>query len=666
MNLRARLVVVLFVLAAPLAVAAPAGAVLPGTNGRVVFTGGPGFGNAKLFLRTTTNSVGGGAISGPLNTGLTLQHRHPAWSPDRTKIVFAHGAAAGPYDLYTLDLTTPGATAQNITNTPAVSEDRPAWSPDGARIAYDGGDDIFVRTPAGPGPGVNMTSTIAAKAYKAAWTPDAQTLYYGVGNPAVAPNGNTNDVKLFRQPANNSSAGTQFHHVSGAHVAQPTISPDGTKICYGLQGPPPGNTPGRIVVAAPINAPGSITQVGNSGEGDYNCTWSPDGTKLAFAENYGNNASVFMRNSNGTGTFINITNVAGQFEGNPDWAPDARPECPDSTVSTTVGTPLTFTPACVDTGPAYERTTPREGKDSDPTNGTLTQAGGLGQPFTYTPNPGFVGTDSFQIKAADDFGFGNGVADRGTVTITVKRKPTPGGGEVFDGTAGNDTINGTPGPDVINCGAGDDVVNGNGGDDVINCGDGNDRVNGDAGNDQVNGEGGVDQVNGNDGDDQVNGGDGADVAAGGSGNDRVSGGNDGDRVNGNAGNDRLGGDSGRDRLNGDAGRDRVSGGSSNDRVSGGSSNDRVAGDSGNDRANGDSGNDRVNGGRGNDRVSGGRGNDRVSGSSGNDRVSGDSGRDRVSGDSGRDRLNGGRGRDRCDGGRGRDRARSCERRRRIP
>ncbi len=351
--------------------------------------------------------MGGGTTTGPLNTGLTLQHRHPAWSPDRTKIVFAHGPAAGPYDLYTLDLTTPGATAQNITNTPAVSEDRPAWSPDpnDPRIAYDGGNDIFVRTPAGPGPGVNMTSTLATKAYKAAWTPDSQTLYYSVGDPNVAPNGNTNDVKLFRQPANNSSPGTLFHAVSGAHVAQPTISPDGTKLCYGFA-TAPGNSTSRIVVAAPINAPGSITQVGNSGVGDYNCTWSPDGTKLAFAEGFGNNGEVFMRNSNGIGPFIDLTNTAGQFEGNPDWAPDARPECPDSTVSTTVGTPLIFTPECVDTGPAYERTTPREGKDTDPTNGTLTQNGGLGQPFTYTPNPGFVGTDSFQIKAADDFGFG--------------------------------------------------------------------------------------------------------------------------------------------------------------------------------------------------------------------------------------------------------------------
>src|SRR3954447_17007498 len=122
MRSRTRVVIVLFVLAASMALAAPAGAVLSRTNGRIVFTKGPGFGNAQLFLRTTIGSGGGGATTGPLATGLALQHRHPTWSPDRTRIAFASGPAAGPFDIYTLDLTTPGATAQNITNTPAVSE----------------------------------------------------------------------------------------------------------------------------------------------------------------------------------------------------------------------------------------------------------------------------------------------------------------------------------------------------------------------------------------------------------------------------------------------------------------------------------------------------------------------------------------------------------------
>ena len=48
----------------------------------------------------------------------------------------------------------------------------------------------------------------------------------------MEPNGTNNDIRLYQQPANNSSAGTELLHVSGAHVFQPSISPDGTKLCY--------------------------------------------------------------------------------------------------------------------------------------------------------------------------------------------------------------------------------------------------------------------------------------------------------------------------------------------------------------------------------------------------------------------------------------------------
>ena len=64
----------------------------------------------------------------------------------------------------------------------------------------------------------------------------------------------------------------------------------------------------------------------------------------------------------------------------------------------------------------------REFKDTQPAHGTLTQEN-AGDPFTYTPNQGFVGTDSFQVKSFDEFGFGS---DRGTVTIDVRQSaPTP-------------------------------------------------------------------------------------------------------------------------------------------------------------------------------------------------------------------------------------------------
>ncbi len=116
-----------------------AGAVLSGENGRIVFVQGPTGGNAQLFLLPVPSSTGGGTLSPPI-TSAAVQHRHPTWSPDRTKIAYAAGSPSctpNKCDIFVLDLTTPGAIPDNITDTATVNEDRPAWSPDGTRIAYE-------------------------------------------------------------------------------------------------------------------------------------------------------------------------------------------------------------------------------------------------------------------------------------------------------------------------------------------------------------------------------------------------------------------------------------------------------------------------------------------------------------------------------------------------
>jgi hypothetical protein len=85
---------------------------------------------------------------------------------------------------------------------------------------------------------------------------------------------------------------------------------------------------------------------------------------------------------------------------------------------------VTITVACSDTGPAYERSEVRDFAKTKPSHGTLKQEI-AGEPFVYTPNAGFTGTDSFVVGSFDEFGFGS---DTGTVTITVRAPKKNGGG----------------------------------------------------------------------------------------------------------------------------------------------------------------------------------------------------------------------------------------------
>ena len=101
-----------------------AGAVLSGTNGRIVFTSARDpftTATSQLFLRPTfagTGGPGGASLITPLST---TQRRHATWSPDRTMIAFSQGdSATSNFDIYVLDLTDPGATPRT-SPTPTTS-----------------------------------------------------------------------------------------------------------------------------------------------------------------------------------------------------------------------------------------------------------------------------------------------------------------------------------------------------------------------------------------------------------------------------------------------------------------------------------------------------------------------------------------------------------------
>lgn len=422
-----------------LVIVAPAFAVLEGTNGRIALISGRegGDSQAKLYLRTTIGGTGGGSLGPALTTMTGVQHRHPTWSPDRTAIAYARGTPGSPttemFDIFIHNLVT-GAITPITSTTDNLSSDRPAWSPDGTRISWEqqpaaasADRHLVVHTLAGGG-SIDLTAPGAPIEGKPAWSPDSQTIYYSSGDPAV-------NADIVSEPA---GGGTPAPAIPDSSISefQPSVSPDGQRICFTLG---TGFNGTADVVVAPLATPASQTilssdNVGTQAEhGDYNCTWSPDGTRIAYVRGtFGSGALVVERGDGSDLTPLELTNQPGVFDGNPDWAPDGRPECPDLTVETDHNTAVTVPLSCVDTGPDYEHTPVLESipGDGHPDRGLLDPVvPGEPSTVTYTPVANFSGTDSFQYIGRDDFAFGS---DRGTVTVNVAEPDDPGPGNDED------------------------------------------------------------------------------------------------------------------------------------------------------------------------------------------------------------------------------------------
>jgi len=109
------------------------------------------------------------------------------------------------------------------------------------------------------------------------------------------------------------------------------------------------------------------------------------------------------------GLVVGLFLVAGSAFASPA---SAQLSCPDASIVTTPGTALTFTaPTCANAaGPVtYSEVTP-------PASGIAT----YGAQFSFTPNAGFHGRDSYVYS-----GFDGGIfPDNGTISVLVDTKPT--------------------------------------------------------------------------------------------------------------------------------------------------------------------------------------------------------------------------------------------------
>lgn len=318
----------------------------------------------------------------------------PAFSPDGSKLAFlsdatlADGATAhAGQDVYLKDLATGAITlvsraANNADGTPGAGGNSqslaPVFSPNGTRIAFWSSSSNL--TPADTTP----TEDIFVK-----------DLVTGAVTIATA-----------------AQDGTQF--TGSGNDDPPSFSPDGTKLLFSTPAGTlvPGDTNGTYDVFAKDLLTGAVTRLSTAADGaqasGIQGVWSPDGTKIAFLSGARN---LVPGTSPGDGGIF-VKEVAGAV------AVNTPPVAGDDGYLVLGGAPLV-----VDAPGVLANDRDREGNAlsaalvAGPQHGTLMfSASGA---FTYTPEAGFRGRDSFTYQASDALALSN----LATVTLTVDALP---------------------------------------------------------------------------------------------------------------------------------------------------------------------------------------------------------------------------------------------------
>lgn len=299
MTPRAAATLVASALLAGTALAAPAGATTPGTNGRIAFSS-----QEDLW---SVQPDGSGLLR--LTTTPDVEEAQASYSPDGRYVAFRKRPAPGTaFQIYVMDAS--GANVRRISQS-TFNETQPGWSPDGTRIVYRRGDrnvanaDVWVMRADGSGAHALITSAGADERYPG-FSPDGRRLAFSSSR-----DGGQYEVYVSRADG---TSPVRLTHDPGYDSA-PSWSPDGTRIAFER---------GSVLDADATKDIWTMTSTGarqrrltTTAGVDEGPSFSPDGRWIAFTSGRDGNYEAYRMRADGTQQTRVI--ALPTMEESPDW-----------------------------------------------------------------------------------------------------------------------------------------------------------------------------------------------------------------------------------------------------------------------------------------------------------------------------------------------------------